>query len=163
MSVVFPLLAIDPGKRALGWAVFTNEALHSAGVARSDAKDTAQVASEMVQQMGEGGIATLVVEQMRVYPGPQQKGDQNDLIDLAYISGGIHTLYRHSLVSHRLVPARAWKGQVPKDIMEQRIRRSLTGTEVALVEASIQTVPPSLRHNAWDAVGLGLSVCGRLR
>lgn len=172
-----PILAIDPGKNALGWAFFGDAGyLYAAGVVRSAAAstpggdDTAEVARYLMRQLLAAitplpsPVRSLVVEKMKIYPGPQQKGDQNDLIDLAYISGGVHMLppvWNAERVT--LVHPHAWKGQVPKNIMQERIERSLTELEVKLVRATLQTTPEGLRHNGWDAVGIGLWAQRRLR
>ncbi len=171
-----PILAIDPGKTALGWAYFGEAGLlFVAGVLRSEGSRTpggdsvAEVARGLMRQLVQAlgplpAVVSLVVEKMKVYPGPQQKGDQNDLIDLSYISGGVHALpsvWNAERVT--LVHPHAWKGQVPKAIMAQRIERSLNELEVKLVHASLQGVPEGLRHNGWDAVGIGLWSQGRLK
>jgi hypothetical protein len=171
-------LAIDPGKNALGWAFFGDAGyLYAAGVVRSatpstpGGDDTAEVARHILRQLLAAisplpsPVRSLVVEKMKIYPGPQQKGDQNDLIDLAYISGGVHALppvWNAERVT--LVHPHAWKGQVPKKkIMQGRIERSLTELEAKLVRATLQTTPDGLRHNGWDAVGIGLWAQQRLR
>jgi hypothetical protein len=167
-----PLLAIDPGKNALGWAYFgAGGFLVTAGVARSTKqdRDVASIARELMKQLrgglsGMGLVKAVVIEQMRVYPGPQQKGDQNDLMDLSYISGGVHMLSDVAEDAFLyLVPAREWKGQVPKNTMQERIERSLRDLEKSLVVATLQNVPEGIRHNGWDAVGIGLWAQGRLR
>lgn len=171
-----PLLAIDPGKNALGWAFFGEAGLlYAAGVARSEGSSTpggepvAEVARHLMRQLMAvlsplPPVRSLVVEKMKVYPGPQQKGDQNDLIDLSYIAGGVHALpsvWNAERVT--LVHPHVWKGQVPKGIMQGRIARSLAELEVKLVHATLQATPEGLRHNGWDAVGIGLWAQHRLR
>lgn len=164
-----PLLAIDPGKRALGWAYFGSAGfLVACGVARSAEERTELVARDMMNGLrralaGMPAAATLIVEEMQVYKGPQQKGDPNDLIALAYVSGGVHVLPDvkpdATLI---LVKPHAWKGQVPEDIMQKRIEGSLAPLEKQLALASMQNVPTGLRHNGWDAVGIALFGCDRL-
>lgn len=171
-----PLLSVDPGKNALGWAYFGDAGfLYAAGVARSSVPtvpggdEVAEVARQLMQTLEAyladlPPIRSLAIEKMKIYPGPQQKGDQNDLIDLSYIAGGVHmlpTARRAERVT--LVHPHSWKGQVPKNVMKERIERSLTELEVKLVHATLQTTPEGLRHNGWDAVGIGLWAQGRLR
>lgn len=170
MTARLPLLAIDPGKNALGWAYFGPAGfLYACGVVRAgeSEKNIALVARLAINALrvaisGFPPAKHLVTEQMVVYPGPQQKGDPNDLIALSFIAGGGHTLVALD-AELELVEPRAWKGQVPKPIMQDRISRSLTETERQMVAASLQGVAPSLRHNGWDAVGQGLHALGRLR
>lgn len=164
-----PLLAIDPGKRALGWAYIGSAGfLVAAGVVRSSEEDTATVARQMMQGLrgalaGLPAAASLVVEEMQVYKGPQQKGDPNDLIALAYISGGVHTLPDVKPDAELvLVKPHRWKGQVPEDIMQKRIEDSLSQLERQLAVASLQSVPAALRHNGWDGIGIAMWGLGRL-
>lgn len=173
-----PLLAIDPGKNALGWAYVEGGGhIVCAGVVRSEKStqvggdDIAQVAQYVLRQLQIvlrqlPPIAALVIEKMRVYPGP--KGAQtnpNDLIDLSYLSGGVHMLPEVPVdVRAVLVEPKDWKGQVPKEKMvEYRIKPSLSPFEQQLVKASMQTVPEHLKHNGWDAVGIALWGMKRLR
>ncbi len=173
-----PLLSIDPGKNALGWA-YAGDSGHilCAGVVRSETPtqvggdDVAMVARHVLGQLrlALGGLppaASLVIEKMRVYPGPQgAKTNPNDLIDLSYLSGGVHMLPEvRADVQVVLVEPRDWKGQIPKEKMvEHRIKPSLSVFERKLVEASMQHVPDHLKHNGWDGVGLNLWGMQRLR
>lgn len=165
-----PLLAIDPGKNALGWAYYSGGGiLMATGVVRAE-HIPASVGGAAVTDVARHVLnelelllctfepaAGLVVEQMQIYKGPQQKGDPNDLIELTYISGGVHRLpiVRRD-AEHVLAVPHDWKGQAPKDVMKTRIRDSLRDLERQLFAVSVQSVPASLQHNAWDAVGLGL-------
>lgn len=170
MTYRLPLLTIDPGKNALGWAYAGDAGFFVAcGVVRAGEKEEniALVARLVMRALWDAirhlpPAAHLVTEQMVVYPGPQSKGDPNDLIALSFISGGGHTLVSPD-ATLELVQPRAWKGQVPKDIMQKRIERSLEPLERQMVEASLQGVAPGLKHNGWDAVGIGVKALGRLR
>ena len=165
-----PLLTIDPGKNALGWSYFgTAGFLVACGVVRAgdEEKNIALVARLVMMELHRaiGHLPTakrLVTEQMVVYKGPQQKGDPNDLIALSFIAGGGHFLCAPDAELELVQPAR-WKGQVPKDIMQSRIERSLEPMERQLAEASLQSVPSGLKHNGWDAIGIALSSLDRLR
>ena len=63
----------------------------------------------------------------------------------------------HFPVVETLFPA-DWKGQVPKEVMTERIRRSLTEEE----RGRIEKCKASLMHNVLDACGIGLYRLGRL-
>ena len=173
-----PLLSIDPGKNALGWAYSEGHGhVVCAGVVRSETPtqaggdDIAQVAQHVLRQLQLElrrlpPIAALVIEKMRVYPGPAgAKTNPNDLIDLSYLSGGVHMLPEVPVnVRAVLVEPKDWKGQIPKETMvEYRIKPSLSDFEQKLVKASMQHVPEGLKHNGWDAVGLNLWGMKRLR
>ncbi len=94
-----------------------------------------------------------VIEHMRIYSGPQQKGDQNDLLDLAYLEGKLDE------GDVRLVPARTWKGNVPKDIMQTRIEKKLLALGVDL---SGLPRAKEKKGSVLEAAGIALWVMGAL-
>ena len=53
----------------------------------------------------------------------------------------------------------AWKGQVPKDIMVERIRGRLLDAELS----TLPEYPKSKMHNVIDAIGIGLKHLNRLK
>ena len=54
-----------------------------------------------------------------------------------------------------------WKGQVTKEISASRTLRKLSDEELQIVTGGILKVPASLRHNVYDAIGIGLSYLER--
>jgi len=65
----------------------------------------------------------------------------------------------------RLVPARSWKGNVPKNIMQDRIsaRFELGSPEGRVFEdALLKLGAAEKRGSLIEACGLGLWTCGRL-
>lgn len=99
-----------------------------------------------------GTIETLVIEYPQVYATAQQKGDQQDLIKLAIVVGGIMRMA--SMYTKTVLPVlpREWKGQAPKDVTEHRMQKHLTEAELAAIQLPSAK---SLHHNVWDAVGIG--------
>lgn len=100
----------------------------------------------------------VIVEMPEVYPG--SKVNPNDLIKLAAKAGAV--LGRYYLLPCQTVAPKTWKGQLPKPakasdpyIVAERIKRKL---DCAKVEAL--GLPPSLKHNVYDAVGLALYAIG---
>jgi hypothetical protein len=93
----------------------------------------------------------LVVEVPRIYPHSRdQKGDLNDLLELAGVVGALTGVF--SVVSF-VYPA-DWKGQLPKKVMNDRVLMTLGLDEGdALVHHD---------HNTLDAIGIGLHDLGRL-
>ncbi len=79
------------------------------------------------------------------------KGDPNDLLELAYLEGSFQIIASDAV---KLVPARDWKGQVPKNVMKPRIQRSLNERERTTVRDAIKGL---------NASGIGLHHYGRLR
>ena len=104
----------------------------------------------------------LIIETPQAYTLRQQKGDQQDLIDLAFSAGRVAAKFRNVT---RTLPA-AWKGQVPKPkrrsdgpyIIEHRAFKRLSAEEITVVK-----VPQDwkLCCDVWDAVALGLWKLGR--
>lgn len=152
------LLAIDPGfaeKSGTGFAWFVHGMLARVGCAGTPPGDLRLRARAIcrVFQVEMSNALRVVIELPRVYPLSRQKGDQNDLIDLAYLAGALDSVG----IDGELVHPRTWKGQVPKAVMGRRILAALQPEEHALVEKI-----GAGRHNAIDAAGLGLWALGRL-
>jgi hypothetical protein len=161
------LLAIDPGKKALGWSAWAAGELLSAGIARlprgfrlqGEASLGAQ-AVELASQVPTGA-EEAVVERMVQYPTrgrrdsvQRQDALANDLLDLQAIggivaarcvTGGIYFATPHE-----------WKGELPKEVVILRVRNLLSEGEAKTLEGALEDIPASLRHNALEAVGLGL-------
>ena len=153
------IVSIDPGVQETGVAIWYREGgLASAYLTRlrgSYAVPWAGMAYEVAKVLQGVEVDAVAIERPQVYVHSRAKGDPNDLITLAMMAGGIVGAMRATRAALLVVeykPAE-WKGQVPKDVMTKRIKRSLTEEEqprVLLPKAG------SLAHNVWDAVGIGL-------
>jgi hypothetical protein len=79
------------------------------------------------------------------------KGDNNDLLNLATVIGGIIQSFPESNIV-RFLPYK-WKGNAKKETLEFKIKCNLKPSELNRIE-----IPraKSLAHNVWDAVGIGL-------
>lgn len=163
------LVAVDPGLRGCGVALFKGGTLLRAAYVKNNAEGrgyNAHVGAANAVRLWlypAPMIDELVVEFPRVYPGSaQQKGDLNDLLDVAGVGAAVSTAIRmfdmpiDSRADH-VFPS-DWKGNVPKETMTERIRRSLTDEE----RKRIEKCPASLMHNTLDACGIGLYKLGRL-
>lgn len=172
MRPIATLLAIDPGVRVTGWAAFADGELLAAGISKRSEKSSptaiALIAEEHASRIP-SGFDVCVVERMIHYPEQAKRGKSRqqsdataqDLIDCATIG---------ALVAGRcgarieLVPARTWKGQVPKEVTETRTRKILTFNEVQIMDGGLNETAGkalSLIHNGIDAVGIGLHFLGR--
>ena len=176
------LIAIDPGIRGCGVAVFRMARLMTCAYVKNafraplplrveDAARCAAMAREVFEWFPPGLIDTrpspgvlenqqLVVEFPQVYQGGAQKGDPNDLLLLAGVVSALAALCSGIALCTCYRP-KEWKGQVPKHIHQRRIEKRLTEVESERVTCDLATVPASLRHNAWDAIGLGLFALDR--
>lgn len=92
---------------------------------------------------------TLVIEFPQVYATRYQKGNQDDILQLAGVVGAlVHSIEAAVTILYR---PREWKGQVPKDIHNARVLASLSPPE----KAAIAECAPSLLNNVVDAIGIG--------
>lgn len=140
--------AIDPGADA-GVACFVDGALFWCGVVHEPTAE--QVA----------GASDVVLEEPQVYR--RGRGDPNDLIKLARLVGRWEELGRGAGARVHRVRPRTWKGTVPKSIHNARTLALLSSSERHVVEQDLDRVARAVRHNAIDAVGIGLWFLGRGR
>ena len=165
------LLAVDPGARGCGVALFRGGALAACAYVRNPAEVTADVgraasAGAMalaVQRWAVGLVDDLAVEWPRVYATAirrgASRGDPNDLLPLAGVDAALAALLASARCSS-YAPFE-WKGQMSKDAMAERIMSRLAEGEFALLEAACDNAGAKA-HNIVDAVGIGLHHLGRL-
>jgi len=149
------LVAIDPGVRAYGWALFgDNDRLERCGLARADATTDLYAARLIEAQIPRAHLQ--VIELPRIYEQRKSKGNPEDVLRVAVMAG--HTSARGT---SWLVRPHDWKGDIPKRDRSGRAiriesyivhRRNVK----AIGEYMPQDVPASLAHNVADAVGIGL-------
>lgn len=101
------------------------------------------------------GLVAVVIEFPRVYPGYKSDIDPNDLLDLAAVGGAIAVYCTKGAISH-VFPSE-WKGQVPKKVMNERVKNALDVGERQVIDSV-----GARDHNTYDAVGIGLNFFGRL-
>jgi hypothetical protein len=142
------LIAIDPGVRRVGLALFDEKTLTFAVLL-----DVTDGPLHFVPR-----APRVVLEVPRIYPASRQKGDPNDLLALARIVGRLQEHYLAAGADVELIEPRTWKGTLPKEAMTERIRGRLSAAE----RARVAPVARSLEHNVLDAVGIGLHALGRL-
>ena len=145
------LYAIDPGVQGCGMALFVDGELVQAGYG--------QAPFALLDDIPKGCSLQVILEKPQVYRA--LKGDPNDLIDVA-VAGGemlgrvLQTTKAETTTVEKVLPA-AWKRQLPKDVMKARTLALLTNEENASFIRHKTLLPlPSLMHNVWDAVALGL-------
>lgn len=140
------LVSVDPGKRMSWGAVFLDGVFAACCSIKTDVPFHLTTCN------------TLVVERPQIYPG-RRREDPNDLIDLAISLGSIITQIHHQkLIQYH---PREWKGQVPKEITQSRVRGALQDYEISSLDFCLDQVSEGLRHNMYDAVGIGLKHLGR--
>ncbi len=154
------LLALDPGRRKCGWAIFQNGTLFGCGVLRlKDAQQfdlsdtieefTVRLAKEM---KGLQLCKVSVVERMRIYPG-RSKGDLNHLLDIQAIGAALGAKLA---VDVRLYHPQQWKGNVKKEVTANRLKGVLSEDELSVLQESIQDTPKQYHSDISDAVAIGV-------
>lgn len=172
MGVGDMVLAIDPGLRGCGAAVFRlsdgsligcEHVLSGSDGDRAAAWiPMAQAVAMWVSKFG-GRTARLVIEQPFVYPrGPSGKKagtDPNDLIQLAAVVGALVGRFAYlSAPAVKIYLPAEWKGQLPKSVCHDRARKRLSEQE----SLCLPKLSASRLHNALDAMALGLVDLGRM-
>jgi hypothetical protein len=172
------ILAIDPGIRGVGAALFTPDALLTADYVRNPAKSGNQAAEVVrmalaVEEWVVGAVARqsvtrLVVEWPRIRTRDKSPGDPNDLVALAAVSSAIAARFSHASVVS-LYPDE-WKGQLSGEATAARVVARLTEAERArvvlhgkgtMVELARGVLTGDRNHNTLDSVGIGLHDLGR--
>ena len=142
-------LSIDPGTKDMGWALWEDNELQICGIARG--KDWV----ESVQALPKFTIERLTIEDQQIYR--RSPINAHSLLAVARVVGAIVAYY--NFPRFLLVPPAQWKGQLPKNVCNQRTLSKLTEDELHQVD--VAPCPASLRHNLIDAVGIGLWATGR--
>lgn len=169
-------VALDPSVRDAGLAAFGDAGrlvlaavlrTTLAAVEHSDlvrAIEMAELAAELLavrflarQRM------QLVSEWPQVHMAGRSKGPGSDLLPMAGVAGSVAMALRQrfDLVGICQVVPSGWKGQMTKDVVTGRVTSRLSEEERAIMAAGMAEAPPSVRHNAIEAVGIGLWKLGR--
>lgn len=159
------MITIDPNLRGCGVAVWRGAvlevAMYVAGPSTGRGYWVAEELASNVELAVKDSIhdvRIIVCEYPRFYGSTHQKGDPNDLIDVAVVGAAVSTKL-DSLCSHiESVFPSDWKGNVKKSIMLERIWSKLSEEEKAVV----QKTNKSDREDVLDAIGIGLHKLGRL-
>ncbi len=161
------IIAIDPGRRKLAWAVFAEKELLVCNVEYLDKKEQFDLNRTILQFLG--GVATnlkdvdvcetAIVERMKIYPGKGSKGDQNFLLDLQAIGAACGSKLAKDL---KMVLPMEWKKNWPKAVCNARVRKALNDEEREYFEKQFESLNKEYQQDLLDAVGIGLSHLGRL-
>lgn len=148
------LCAIDPGTEQAGLAIFREGVLVDAHLVVEAGLTKEQRAWRVATKLGKLLVpgAELVVEYPQIYAKASQV-DPDDILALTLVVGGVLSLHGGG----ELVRPAAWKGQVPKKVMVNRILKNLSEEEQKILKKVKDN------HNVVDAVGVGLWKTKRLR
>ena len=148
------LLAIDPGLRGCGVALFEDDCLVRCAYVKNTQREARgpkawrAMGEAVLKWLDLSQVDLLVLEVPQVYV--RGKGDPADLIELAGVDGAIAALVDGRKTEGYL--PKEWKGSVPKDVYQARFEKTLTASEKVMIQ---QSSAPSLRHNVTDAVAIG--------
>lgn len=145
------LLSIDPGTKAVGWALFENSVLSSAGLSLSRALTLGELCSVHSASIPQADV--VVCEQMEYHPGRGNSFPASLL--LVQWVGAFLCANRARDTSLPLL-AREWKGNIPKEIHHGRIVQALSEQESNVLCGSLLTCRKSNHKELLDAVGIGL-------
>lgn len=140
------LMAIDPGVKKSGWALFDEEGY----LVQCEHQD-----NESFEEWLERTAYETVIEMPRVYGGRSTRGDTQDLLNLSYQVGRFSMLAGYTTLVH----PQTWKGQLPKDVCARRVLSRLAEEE----RARIPKLAKSRLHNVLDAIGIGMWRLGRMK
>ena len=152
------VMTFDPGKLSVGWATADETGIMRCGLVH----DATQLG--LLRKLRDMQLSTatkgikVIIEKPQIYRERKWKGDPNDLIDETITVGALATLTLES--DQRIVKPHDWKGNVPKDIHNRRVKKRLTPVEMTTLKKC--GVAPSLAHNVVDACGMCLWSLGRL-
>jgi len=147
---------IDPGLHHCGVALFSDQGelldarlIDERGDPQHPYRGMIFAVADHVSTNARLQSVELVIERPQIYRN--SPADPNDLISLAVVIGGLLAVIPRGRPAMTYLP-RDWKGQVPKEVTEQRCRIRLSSAELQKFKEKRM----SLAHNVWDAVGLGM-------
>lgn len=167
-------LGVDVGKHEIGVGLARDKTLIAGALLRRGHETgpdrlSVRVLDWLIAKLNTPGMPPLtsgavslrvIIEYPQAYRPGQQEGRQQDVVDLALVSGCVAGLIRsrfdNALIE--IILPRTWKGTVDGDVMTRRIENRLLPHEAACLEPC----PASLRHNMIDGVGIALWGADRL-
>lgn len=146
------LCTIDPGKRACGvamWSVDKGQStLEWAGLVSQRDANPIKLARKILDIKNKiGGVFVFYVEDPQLYA--HKRTTHRDLGSLKKVISALQSEGARPM--HKAKPVQ-WKGNVPKTIHHDRMKKHLRPIELKLVPKD---------HNVLDAVALGLFALGR--
>lgn len=142
-------LAVDPGVKKAGYAIFEDGELTEAGTVRG--RTAFDTAAEIARRAGSPDV--VYIEKMKKYAG--RGSTHKDLTRVETMAKALTQTLRNRGAKVKRVYPGDWKGQLPKDVCERRLWAELTEHErdMFLDEG----------HDAIDAAAIGVVTTGRLK
>jgi hypothetical protein len=152
-------LAVDPGLQGTGWALWKGKTLQDAGIINAPRKGTtaerAWAIASKIGKLARSNRCEVMAVEWPAFHGGTAGGEmvarRGDLVKLSFLVGVLCGAAQP--VPFLQVEIHAWKGQLPKEVVADRVVDRLgAGTVVVL----------GLKDHMYDAVGIGLYLLGRL-
>ena len=147
------ILTVDPGSKKAGVALFepTGKLMTAWLVEGRDWRETADAVMRTLP-ISAVNMSAVCIEKMQWYP--ESPVPVEDLITLSLMAGRVTGLFSGWVGDNTFeyLP-RQWKGQVPKDIMIERIKAELLDKETGRLKLPKDK---SKAKDVWDAIGIGL-------
>jgi hypothetical protein len=162
-------LAVDPGLRTCGVALFEQDTLYRAWLSRNPLRTergpeawesmSRAVVKDLITYAPKRGrlVKRLVLEVPQIYWGGRRGGRAADLIELAGVVGAVAAAT--PVLERAFYLPRQWKGQTPKDVHNRRVMKRLRDGEDARI---VRPKAAALLHNVIDSIGLGMKHLGRM-
>lgn len=151
-------LSVDPGIRGTGYALWDGKLLKRTGIFASRSEDWLEAGGQVASQLHQFACKERVEAVYCEFPayfqsaGAQVVARSGSLVKLAWFVGFLSALFITGFKTFRFVEVNEWKGQLPKDVVELRIRKIMG-----------EKVTKKFKTHIWDAVGIGLYVHGRMK
>ena len=174
-AFVAPILAIDPGLRVNGMAIFSPTGrLLRAGLATSTCKPPVRgpIAWQASAKAAKNWYYSKDSEGERVFGDPafvlvegqminfERTRDPNDVLQCNGSAGALTMVFPDATLINIERPEH-WKGSLPKATMTERIKQRIESSPEEF--RRIEPCVASLYHNVLDAIGIGLWHFGRLQ
>ena len=144
------IITIDPGTNGTGYAIWDKEwKLVAWGVLRSKKKEweekMEEISFKLRTKVKSYNLSKGYIEEPAKFQGTfgTMVANRGDLVKLSIFVGYIKGYIRIPVES---VPVISWKGQLPKEVVIQRIKRLLPKVNA--------------EDHSWDAIGIGLYLKG---
>jgi hypothetical protein len=145
------LLTIDPGIHT-GIAFFRDAFLENCDLINTNTSRETVISAMGSLLRYDPSIA--IVEIPLIYPQRVQKGDPNDLIQVAKIAGMFLGIISKYCAVEEVYPNQ-WKGQRPKSVDNKYTISKLGAQELNIFDKH-NNLRKNLKHNIIDAIGIGL-------
>lgn len=175
------IVALDPSLRRPGVAVFRAGMLIASDAIGQDNSDTGkEVLGDRITRNAQSVVRwildhstlprVLVVEWPQVYAAVKSKGDPNDLLAVAGVGAAVSTMLAVCVANNargvaldvRYISPADWCGQLPKIEKQSEVWNSPRTRRIVSRLSRQEKEVVTMRHDAIDAIGIGLHVLGRM-